>query len=58
MRRVGVNEDVVLIGGLALNPGFMAAMTEQLKVSRIHSPQEPEFGAAVGAAVSATEESR
>ena len=58
IRRVGVNEDVVLIGGLALNPGFMASMTEQLKVSRIYSPQDPEFGAAVGAAVSAAEESR
>jgi benzoyl-CoA reductase subunit D len=57
MRRVGVKEDVVLIGGLALNPGFMASMTEQLKVSRIQSPQCPEFGAAVGAAVSAAEES-
>jgi benzoyl-CoA reductase subunit D len=58
IRRVGVNEDVVLIGGLALNPGFMASMTEQLKVSRIRSPQDPEFGAAVGAAVSAAEEPR
>jgi hypothetical protein len=27
-------------------------------VSRIYSPQDPEFGAAVGAAVSAAEESR
>jgi benzoyl-CoA reductase subunit D len=57
IRRVGVNEDVVLIGGLALNPGFVASMTEQLKVSRLRSPQGPEFGAAVGAAVSAAEAS-
>lgn len=58
IRQIGVNEDVVLIGGLAQNPGFMASMTKQLKVSKIHSPQDPEFGAAVGAALSAAEESR
>ena len=58
IRRIGVNEDVALIGGLAHNPGFMASMTRQLKVSKIHSPQDPEFGAAVGAAVSAAEDSK
>ena len=34
IRRIGVNEDVALIGGLALNPGFMASITRQLKVDQ------------------------
>jgi len=33
-------------------------MTRQLKVGKIHSPQDPEFGAAVGAAVAAAEDSK
>jgi benzoyl-CoA reductase subunit D len=56
IRRIGIHEDVVLIGGLARNPGFVSSMTKQLKVGKIHSPEAPEFGAAVGAAVSAAEE--
>jgi benzoyl-CoA reductase subunit D len=58
IRRIGINEDVALIGGLAHNPGFVASMAKQLKVSKIHSPPDPEFGAAVGAAVSAAEDSK
>jgi benzoyl-CoA reductase subunit D len=58
IRRIGVNEDVVLLGGLGRNPGFTASMTRQLKVSRLHIPSDPEFGAAVGAAVAAAEASR
>ena len=57
IRRIGVQEDVVLMGGLARSPGFLRAISRQLKVSRIFSPDDPEFGAAVGAAVSAAEES-
>jgi benzoyl-CoA reductase subunit D len=56
IRRIGVNEDVVLIGGLAHNPGFMASMTRQLKIEKLCVPESPEFGAAVGAAVSASED--
>ena len=58
MRRIGVNEDVVLLGGLARNPGFVASMTRQLKVNRLYTPPDPEFGAAVGAAVAAAETSK
>ncbi len=58
IRRIGVKEDVVLLGGLARNPGFAASMTRQLKVNRLHIPSDPEFGAAVGAAVAAAEDSR
>ena len=55
IRRIGVNEDVVLIGGLGHNSGFINCMAKQLKVNKIYVPEDPEFGAAVGAAVSAAE---
>ncbi len=57
IRRVGVNEDIAMIGGVANNPGFMAAMLRELKVEKIYIPDDPEFGAAVGAAVVAAAES-
>ena len=51
IRRIGVNEDIVMIGGVGYNPGFMTAMKRELKVDNIYIPDDPEFGAAVGAAV-------
>ena len=56
VRRVGVNEDVVMIGGVGRNPGFVAALKRALALERLYMPDEPEFGAAVGAAVVAAEE--
>jgi benzoyl-CoA reductase subunit D len=56
IRRIGVNEDVAMIGGLGYNPGFIAAVLRELKVEKIYIPDEPEYGAAVGAAVVAAEE--
>jgi benzoyl-CoA reductase subunit D len=56
VRSIGIHEDVVLIGGMARNSGFLSSLTRHLKVSRILSPEDPEFGAAVGAAVSAARE--
>ena len=55
IRRIGIHEHVVLIGGLARSPGFLGSMIRQLKVSQIYSPDDPEFGAAAGAAVLAAE---
>jgi benzoyl-CoA reductase subunit D len=55
IRRIGVNEEVVLIGGMAHNPGFVNAMRIQLEVDKIQVPDSPEFGAAVGAALVALE---
>ena len=55
IRRVGVNEDVVMIGGVGRNPGFISAMKRELKIGAIYVPDDPEFGAAVGAAVAAAE---
>ncbi|UCF91350.1 MAG: 2-hydroxyglutaryl-CoA dehydratase, partial [Desulfobacterales bacterium] len=56
IRRIGVNADVVMIGGVACNPGFVAAMKRELKIDNIYIPDDPEYGAAVGAAVAAAEE--
>lgn len=55
IRRIGVNEDIVMIGGVGSNPGFISAMKRELKVDSIYIPDEPQFGAAVGAAVVAAE---
>jgi len=55
IRRIGINQDVAMIGGVGSNPGFMAALVGELKVEKIYVPDEPEFGAAVGAAVAAAE---
>ena len=55
IRQIGVNKDVAMIGGVGYNPGFVAAMLRELKVEEVYIPDEPEYGAAVGAAVVAAE---
>jgi len=56
IRRIGVNENIVMVGGVGYNPGFISAMKRELKVDTIYIPDEPEYSAAVGAAVVAAEE--
>jgi len=56
IRRIGVNEDVVMLGGVGRNPGFVEAMKRELALEKIYIPDEPEYGVAVGAAVVAAEE--
>jgi len=55
IRRIGVNEDVVMIGGVGRNLGFVSAMKKQLGVEKLLIPEEPEYGMAAGAAVVAGE---
>jgi benzoyl-CoA reductase subunit D len=55
LRRVGVHEDVVMIGGVARNPGFVEAMRRQLNLEKILIPDDPEYSAAVGAALLAAD---
>jgi benzoyl-CoA reductase subunit D len=55
IRRIGVNQDVVMMGGVAYNPGFVEAMKRELKLETIHIPDAPEYGMAVGAAIVASE---
>ncbi len=57
VRRIGVVEDIVLIGGVGRNGGFTASMQRELQVVKLLVPPAPEFGAAVGAAVVAAEKS-
>ena len=49
--RVGVNEHVVMIGGVSRDPGLVELMKKELHVENLFIPDDPEFGAAVGAAV-------
>jgi len=52
--RVGVEKDVVLIGGVALNPGFLPPLKKELNADVI-VPEYPEYVGALGAAIIASE---
>jgi benzoyl-CoA reductase subunit D len=56
IRRIGVNKDIVMLGGVGMNPGFVEALRRELDVEKIYIPDDPTFGAAVGAALVAQEE--
>ncbi len=55
--RIGVEKDVVLIGGCALNPGFIPPLEKELHTNII-VPEFPEYVGALGAAVIAANPSR
>ena len=55
VRKVGFEPDVALIGGVALNPGFVAAMKRGLD-SDVHVPEAPEYIGALGAALAAAQQ--
>jgi benzoyl-CoA reductase subunit D len=48
--RVGVEKDVVLIGGVALNSGFLAPLQNELN-TKVSIPEFPEYAGALGAAL-------
>jgi benzoyl-CoA reductase subunit D len=50
VRRLGVKPDVVLIGGVAKDAGFIASLKRTLGMD-IYIPEEPLFAGAVGAAL-------
>ncbi len=54
-RRVGVEESVGLVGGVAYNAGFVDALRRCLEVGSVWVPKEPEYVGAIGAAVAAAE---
>jgi len=54
-RRVGVEEAVGLIGGVAYNAGFVDALRRCLEVGSVWVPPQPEYVGAIGAAVAAAE---
>lgn len=53
-RKVGINEDVVVIGGVARNVGFIDAVSRELNLA-VTVPPDPEFVSALGAALHAAE---
>ena len=55
IRRIGVNKDIVMLGGVGYNSGFITALQRELKIDSLYIPDEPEYGAAVGAAILAAE---
>jgi benzoyl-CoA reductase subunit D len=57
VRRVGINEKVALIGGVAHNPGFVDALTRGLE-TEVAVPDAPEYVCALGAAIVASERIR
>jgi len=52
--RVGVEKDVVLVGGVARNPGFIPPLKKELN-AEILVPEYPEYTGALGAAIIAFE---
>jgi benzoyl-CoA reductase subunit D len=56
IRRVGSDSAIVALGGMARNPGFVTALKRELGVEDVCVPDNPEFGAAVGAALIAADE--
>jgi benzoyl-CoA reductase subunit D len=54
MRRVGIENDVAAIGGVALNKGFIKAVEKELNI-KITVPADPQFVSAIGVAIAAAE---
>jgi len=50
VRRLGVNPEVVLVGGVAKDVGFVASLKRKLGVD-LSIPEHPEFAGALGAAL-------
>lgn len=49
-RRIGMDKDIVLIGGVAKNPGVVDSLKRHLQTD-IFIPEDPEFVGALGAAI-------
>jgi benzoyl-CoA reductase subunit D len=50
VRRIGINMDVVLIGGVAKDVGFVASLKRELRTD-VLIPDDPEFAGALGSAL-------
>lgn len=57
VRRLGITEDVLLVGGLAYDVGFVDSMKRGLGVE-VHVPENPEYVSAYGAALVAQERAK
>lgn len=54
-RRVGIDKDVVLIGGMVHNAGFVASLKSAMGIDEIRLPDIPEYVSALGCALLAAE---
>lgn len=54
-RRVRIEGEVALLGGLAYNAGFRRSLMENLTLDRLLIPERPDFADAVGAALIAAD---
>ena len=57
VRRLGVNPDVVLVGGVAKDVGYVDSLKRRLAIE-ILIPKEPIYAGAVGAALVAAKRAR
>lgn len=55
VRRIKLEGEVVLLGGLAYNPGFVRCLKENLEVEHLKIPARPELVDALGGAITAAE---
>ena len=55
VRRVGIDGNVVLIGGMAHNPGFVQSLKTAMDVDQVLLPEMPEYVSALGCALIAAE---
>jgi benzoyl-CoA reductase subunit D len=55
VRRVGIENDVVLIGGMVHNAGFVQSLKNVMAVDRLLLPDMPEYVSALGCALLAAE---
>jgi benzoyl-CoA reductase subunit A len=56
IRRMGINPDVALMGGVAKDIGLVNSLKKNLRIDTLFIPEEPEFAGAVGAALSTAQE--
>lgn len=56
-RKIGVEKDVALVGGVAKNVGFVDSLEQNLKVELL-IPEDPDFSCALGAALAALERAK
>ena len=57
VRRLGINPELVLIGGVAKDVGFISSLKRKLGVD-LSIPEHPEYAGALGAALIAAKRSR
>ena len=55
VRRVGLEKELVAIGGVACNRGFIAALEDVLQIKVLVDQKTPEYFSALGAALAAAE---